>query len=83
MTRCILFLLRDDDVRSRKKDRNRCYDGEKCEEYQANTVDHHGGKLPVIVDMRIFFVVSDLIGDDTQFFQDTRKFTMGAEAVVQ
>ena len=57
-------------MRSREKDRDRSDDCEQREEYQANSVDDHGSKLPVIVHVRILFVVSDLVSDDTQLLED-------------
>lgn len=77
------MFLGNDDVWCRKKNCNRSDDGEEREKYQANAVNNHGGKLPIIVNVWILFVVPYLVGDHTQLLKDPWKFAMRAETVVE
>lgn len=79
----IIFYLRDDDVWSGEEHSDRGDNGKKCKKDQADAVDDHSGKLPIVVDELILVIVPDLVGDDTQFLQDAGQFTVRTETVVQ
>lgn len=68
---------------SREENRNRCNDGEEREEDQANAVNDHGSKFPVVAHARILLVCPNLFSDDTQLLEDTGQFAVGAETVVE
>ena len=57
--------------------------GKKSKKDQADAVNDHSGKLPIVVDELILVVVSDLVRDDAQLLQDAGQFTVRTETVVQ
>lgn len=52
--------LREEKVRRRDQNRQRGGDGEQCENYKAQTIDHHGGEFPVFCDFTVFVVFAQL-----------------------
>lgn len=70
--------LSDDDVRGREEDRHGGHDREEGEGDEAEPVENHGRELPVILDGRRVLVVTDLVGDDPQLFQDQVQLSIDA-----
>lgn len=58
-------------MRCGEEDSDRGDNREKSEQYQTDTVDHHGGKFPVVGRDGVLVVLSDLIGDNPQLLQDS------------
>ena len=66
----IRFNLVNDNVR-RCEEQGYCGDyGEERERDEAQPVEHHGGKLPVVLDGRRVLVVANLVRYDANLLED-------------
>ena len=73
-----ILCLGDNDVRRREEDSDRSHDCEEGEGDETESVQHHGSKLPVVLYGRGVLVVADLVGDDSQFFQNQVQLSIDA-----
>ena len=65
-----LLNLVDNNVRSCEEQCDGGDDGEERERDETQTVEHHGGKLPVVLDGRGVLVVADLVRYDANLLKD-------------
>lgn len=74
----LVVYLGDDNVRSGEEDRYRRHDREEREGDEAESIENHGSKFPVVFDGSGVLVVADLVRDHPQLLQDEVQFTVYA-----
>ena len=67
-------VLRDNDMGGGHQQENGGYHGEQCEDYQAQSVQHHGSKLPVTLCCPRIILIPDLLGDHPELLQNESQF---------
>ena len=67
-------VLRDNDMGGGHQQENGGYHGEQCEDYQAQSVQHHGSKLPITLCGPCVILIPDLLGDHPELLQDESQF---------
>ena len=67
-------VLRDNDMGGGHQQENGGYHCEQCEDYQAQSVQHHGSKLPVTLCGPRIILIPDLLGDHPELLKDESQF---------
>ena len=67
-------VLRDNDMGGGHQQENGGYHCEQCEDYQAQSVQHHGSKLPVTLCGPRVILITDLLGDHPELLKDESQF---------
>ena len=67
-------VLRDNDMGGGHQQENGGYHGEQCEDYQAQSVQHHGSKLPITLCGPCVILIPDLLGDHPELLKDESQF---------